>query len=147
MPDRVKHRTLAIPIIPMAGVALIITLMMMLAGDELMAHEDTPVNVPVARTMDRKTEDNITIVVLENPETGMKDYYYNDKPMSLEHVELKLRDTLTKGEPYMLIVLRADSTAPSQWVMELLSKVKKAGAQRVAISTKGAKGQTEEATE
>ncbi|MBN2380883.1 biopolymer transporter ExbD [candidate division WOR-3 bacterium] len=138
MPEHKQQRSLVLPIIPMAGVALIIVLMMMITAQELMAHENTEMNVPVAQPHERsrKTEDNVTVAVLENPTTNVKEYYYNDELMSLEHLELKLKDTIQKAEPGMLVVLRADSSAPSQWVLELLSKAKDAGAQRVAISTK-----------
>jgi len=138
MPERKEARSLGVPIIPMAGVALIIVLMMMITAQELMAHEDTPVNVPLAHTMQKKTEDNVTIAVMEVPPgSGEKQFFYNDEEMSLEHLQLKLKDTLTKAEVGMLVVIRADSTAPSEWVLELLGKAKESGAQRVALATKG----------
>ncbi|MBD3284990.1 hypothetical protein GF359_01315 [candidate division WOR-3 bacterium] len=145
MPERLEHRSLGVPIIPMAGVALVIVLMMMITAQELMSHEDTPVNVPQTETLQKKTEDAVTIAVMESPpNSGEKKFFYNDKEMSLDHLQIKLKDTLNKAEVGMLVVIRADSSAPSEWVIELLGKAKEAGAQRVALATKGHEAKKEE---
>lgn len=131
-------------IIPFAGVALIVVLMMMMTATQLLTHEETPVNVPRANTMERKTEENLTLALVgtkENPED--RRLYLNDSLMPLPYVERRVQQKMSE-DPYYLVVIRADREAPSQWVMDLLTMVKTAGAQRVALSTKRVKQETEE---
>ncbi len=131
-------------IMPMAAVALIIVLMMMMTATQLLTHEETPVEVPRANTMERKTEDNLTIALvgtMDNPED--RKLYLNDSLMSLPYIERRIQQKMSE-DPFYLVVIRADKSAPSQWVMDLLTMVKGAGAQRIALSTKRVK--TEEAT-
>ena len=123
-------------IVPMAGVALIVVLMMMMTATQLLTHEETPVEVPRANTMERKTEDNLTIALvgtMDNPEN--RKLYLNDSLMPLQLIERRIQQKMGE-DPYYLIVIRADKSAPSQWIMDLLTMVKGAGAQRVAVSTK-----------
>lgn len=141
-----RHLDLSLSIIPMAGVALIVVLMMMMTATQLLTHEDTPVLVPPANTMERKTEENLTIALIpdvNNPESDRK-LYLNDSLMTLQGIERRVQQKMSE-DPYYLVVIRADKSVPSQWVMELLSMAKTAGAQRVALSTKRQK--EEEATE
>lgn len=123
-------------IIPMAGVALIIVLMMMITATQLLTHEETQVEVPRANTMERSTEDNLTIALvgtMDNPVD--RKLYLNDSLMPLPSIERRIQQKMGE-DPYYLVVVRADKRAPSQWVMDLLTMVKGAGAQRVALSTK-----------
>ncbi|TKJ43477.1 hypothetical protein CEE36_03840 [candidate division TA06 bacterium B3_TA06] len=123
-------------IIPMAGVALIVVLMMMITATQLLTHEETQVEVPRANTMERTTEDNLTIALvgtMDNP--GDRKLYLNDSLMPLPSIERRIQQKMGE-DPYYLVVVRADKRAPSQWVMDLLTMVKGAGAQRVALSTK-----------
>ncbi|MEA3312384.1 MAG: biopolymer transporter ExbD [candidate division WOR-3 bacterium] len=131
-------------ITPMAGMALIVVVMMMMTATQLLTHEETPVEVPRANTMERKTEDNLTIALIGtmyNPED--RKLYLNDSLMPLPYIERRIQQKMSE-DPFYLIVIRADKSAPSQWVMDLLTMVKGAGAQRIALSTKRVK--TEEAT-
>ncbi len=123
-------------IMPMAAVALIIVLMMMMTATQLLTHEETPVEVPRANTMERKTEDNLTIALvgtMDNPED--RKLYLNDSLMPLPSIERRIQQKMNE-DPFYLVVIRADKSAPSQWVMDLLTMVKDAGAQRIALSTK-----------
>ncbi|TET23043.1 MAG: hypothetical protein E3J71_03915 [Candidatus Stahlbacteria bacterium] len=123
-------------IIPMAGVALIIVLMMMITATQLLTHEETQVEVPRANTMERTTEDNLTIALVGTmDDPGDRKLYLNDSLMPLPSIERRIQQKMGE-DPYYLVVVRADKRAPSQWVMDLLTMVKGAGAQRVALSTK-----------
>jgi biopolymer transport protein ExbD len=131
-------------ITPMAGMALIVVVMMMMTATQLLTHEETPVEVPRANTMERKTEDNLTIALvgtMDNPED--RKLYLNDSLMPMPYIERLIQQKMSE-DPFYLVVIRADKSAPSQWVMDLLTMVKGAGAQRIALSTKRIK--TEEAT-
>ncbi len=132
------ERSLMPDLTTMAGVALIIVLMMMMTAQQLLTSEDTPVEVPPAQTMERNTEENLTIAFRVN-EVGAKEYYLNDSLMSLEYIEQRVANKMGEDQ-YFLVVVRADKSSPSQWVLDLLRMVKKAGAQRVAVSTKRIKG-------
>lgn len=146
MLTRKEHRSLAPDIVPMAGVALLIVLMMMMTATQLLTHENVPVNVPVTTTMERKTEENLTIALRED-ELGEKEFYLNDSLMPLPAIE-RLVGNQVLEDSYFLIVIRADRDVPSQWVMDLLSMAREAGAQRIAISTKRKHEKpSEEATE
>jgi biopolymer transport protein ExbD len=127
-------------ITPMAGMALIVVVMMMMTATQLLTHEETP----RANTMERKTEDNLTIALvgtMDNPED--RKLYLNDSLMPMPYIERLIQQKMSE-DPFYLVVIRADKSAPSQWVMDLLTMVKGAGAQRIALSTKRIK--TEEAT-
>jgi len=135
MPARNQTRTLVPDIIPMAGVALILVLILMATAKDLLTHEGTPVDVPPANTTDRQPEENITVALsMKSPEEY--ELYYNDTLVaSIDQLERQVANALIR-EPYILVVVRADKQAPSQWVMDILAMAKRSGAQRVAISTK-----------
>jgi len=137
MVSKKEGRSLLPNIIPMAGVALLVVLMMMMTANQLLTHENVPVDVPYANTMERKTEENLTLALMVNTD-GTRDLYLNDSLMPQTTVERAISNKMS-ADPYFLVVIRADKSVPSQWVMDLLSMVREAGAQRVALSTKASK--------
>jgi len=134
MAERREMRSLVPDIIPMAGVALLVVLMLMMSAPQLLTHEATPVDVPYAQTIEKETEENYTIALL--PDRSLR---LNDRPAVKEDIEKALTDKLSE-DPYFLIVIRADRRVPEEWVMDILEMARKAGAQRVAIATKPKKG-------
>ncbi len=130
MAERRELASLVPDIIPMAGVALLIVLMLMMTAPQLLTHESTPVDVPYANTVERQTEENYTIALL--PDHSLK---LNDRSATKEEIEKALTDKLAE-DPYFLVVIRADRRVPEEWVMDLLAMARKAGAQRVAVATK-----------
>lgn len=137
MPSKKESRGLVPNIIPMAGVALLVVLMMMMTANQLLTHENVPVEVPYANTMERKTEENLTLALQVDP-SGTRNLYLNDSLLPQPAIERAITNKMS-ADPYYLVVIRADRSVPSQWVMDLLSMVREAGAQRVALSTKAAK--------
>lgn len=144
MAARRQARSLVPNIIPLAGVALLIVLMLMMTSTHLLTHERVKIQVPMAKTMQRRTEENLTIA-LAIDSMGQKRTYLNDSLMALSTIERVVANRLSE-EPYYLLVIRADRRIPFQSVMEVLSMVRQYGAQRIAISTKSPRKKAAEGT-
>jgi len=124
-----------VDILPMAAVALMVVLMMMILAPMTMTHTNTPVEVPKAHTAEAKTEENFTITY-----TTDQRLFINDQPVSAEDLENVVQQAVEK-DPYQLIVIRADKNVLHKDVLEILAKVKAAGAKRIACATKKPKGE------
>ncbi len=122
-----------VDILPMAAVALMVVLMMMIIAPMTMTHTNTPVEVPRAHTAETKTEENFTITY-----TIDQSLFINDQPISWEDFEKVVQQAVDK-DPYQLIVIRADRNVLHKNVLEILAKVKQAGAKRIACATKKSK--------
>ncbi len=122
-----------VDILPMAAVALMVVLMMMIIAPMTMTHTNTPVEVPRAHTAETKTEENFTITY-----TIDQSLFINDQPISWEDFEKVVQQAVDK-DPYQLIVIRADRNVLHKDVLEILAKVKQAGAKRIACATKKSK--------
>jgi len=119
-----------VDILPMAAVALMVVLMMMIIAPMTMTHTNTPVEVPKAHTAEAKTEENFTITY-----TLDKKLYINDQPISTDVFDSIVQQAVEK-DPYLLIVIRADKDVLHKDVLEILARVKQAGAKRIACATK-----------
>ncbi len=124
-----------VDILPMAAVALMVVLMMMILAPMTMTHTNTPVEVPKAHTAEAKTEENFTITY-----TTDQRIYINDQPIPREDFESIVQQAVVQ-DPYQLIVIRADRNVLHKDVLEILAKVKSAGAKRIACATKKPKGE------
>ncbi len=124
-----------VDILPMAAVALMVVLMMMILAPMTMTHTNTPVEVPQAHTAEAKTEENFTITY-----TIDQKIYINDQPVAPENFENIVQQAVAQ-DPYQLIVIRADRNVLHKDVLEILAKVKSAGAKRIACATKKPKGE------
>ncbi len=124
-----------VDILPMAAVALMVVLMMMVLAPMTMTHTNTPVEVPRAHTAEAKTEENFTITF-----TKEGHLYVNDQPILKEELDGILIKEIER-DPYKLIVIRADKDVFHRDVLEILARVKQAGAKRIACATKKPKGE------
>ncbi len=124
-----------VDILPMAAVALMVVLMMMILAPMTMTHTNTPVEVPKAHTAEAKTEENFTITY-----TADQRLFINDQFVSVDDFEGTVQQAVAK-DPYQLIVIRADKNVLHKDVLEILAKVKSAGAKRIACATKKPKGE------
>lgn len=137
MPSRRKMREGSTNVFLMAAVALMVLLFMIMAAPSTMIHEGTAVEVPRAMTTEQHTEDNITVALtaddklLVNDEEKTKDGRPWDLKTVGETVSAKMQE-----DPFFLVVIRADRGALHEWVLDVLSTVKDAGAKRIAIATK-----------
>lgn len=124
-------KTASIDILPMAAVGLILVLVMMMIAPMVMAHNDTPVTVPLARTSERKVEENVTITYTTGRELLLNDVRYDDLFDLEGQIEMELiRD------PYVLVVVRADKEVLHSEVLDILAMARRAGALRIACATK-----------
>lgn len=126
-------KSASIDILPMAAIGLILVLVMMVIAPMTMAHNDTPVTVPLARTAERKVEENVTISY-----TLARELLVNDVPaLDLAAVENRLEQEIAR-DPYVLVVVRADRDVLHSEVLDILAMARRAGALRIACATKRA---------
>jgi len=123
-----------INILPLACVGLMLVLMMMVIGPMIMTHTQTPVDVPKAHTAETKIEENITVTY-----TIDSRLFVNDVEIAPEQLINAVTSELEK-DPYQLVVIRADKNVLHKDVLEILSKVKKCGAKRIACAIKKSDG-------
>ncbi len=119
-------------LLPMAGVALLVLIMLMMGAPDLMSKTSVKVNVPKAHVMETELEDAITLTLTRDGQV----YLYDD-PIDRR----KLRDTIrilqlqdTVAPFYRLVIIRADEGVAFGQVLELLDASKKAGSKRVALA-------------
>lgn len=126
-------KSVSIDILPMAAIGLILVLVMMVIAPMTMAHNDTPVTVPLARTAERKVEENVTISYTIDRMLLVNDVPYSD----LEAVHSRLEREIAR-DPYLLVVIRADKDVLHSEVLDILATARQAGALRIACATKRA---------
>jgi len=123
-------RVTNINILPVACVGLLLVIMMIIVAPMVVSYSKTPVNVPQARTAERKVENEIVISYTQD-----KKLFLNDIPINLAVLKEKLKEELGK-DPYRLVVIRADKKLSYGEVMEIIALAKETGAKRLACSTK-----------
>jgi biopolymer transport protein ExbD len=119
-----------IEITPLVGVALILVIVFMVTSPLMMTPVQMDVNLPKAKTVEAKSESNITITVAQNGEMALNETEYFSKSA----METGLRKAL-KEHPNRLVVIRADKDTTHGVVLQFLGMAKKAGAVRIAIAT------------
>jgi biopolymer transport protein ExbD len=118
-----------IDITPLVGVALILVIVFMVTSPLMMTSADLGIDLPKARTVEAKSESNITISISKENFLAL-----NDKEVNLQELEKELVKIL-KAQPSRLVVIRADRNTTHLAVLELLKVAKRAGARRLAIAT------------
>jgi biopolymer transport protein ExbD len=117
-------------ILPMACVGLILVLIMMVVSPLVVTRNQTVVDVPEARTAERKVENDVTITMKSD-----RSLFLNDSTVAdLEQLASLVASRVT-SDPYVLVVVRADKECLNTWVLDLLSTAKRAGAVRIACAT------------
>lgn len=118
-----------IEITPLIGVALILVIVFMVTSPLMMTPLDMNVDLPKAKTVEAKSESNITISVsMENI------LALNEKQLTFEQLSVELTQMIAE-HPDRLVVIRADKSLTHRVVLDLLSMAKKAGAKKLAIAT------------
>ena len=95
----------------------------------MMTPVDLGINLPKAKTVEAKSQTNITISCSRNQEFALNETQVN---ISLLGNEL---EKLIKKYPKRLVVIRADKNVKHKQVLRLLSIAKESGATRIAIAT------------
>jgi len=118
-------------ILPMACVGLILVLVMMMISPMVVTHTRTPVSVPAAHTGQREVQNDISIVMTRDGQ-----YRFDDEPVAnLQEVGDRVAAAVA-GDPYILVVIRADKECYGNQVLDILAAAKKAGAVRIVCATK-----------
>lgn len=119
-------------LLPMAGAALLILMMLMVSAPAIISKSSVKVKLPQAHIVEAELEENIAITYTKDGRL-----FLNDKPISID----TLMDTVKKLEeedkefPYMkLVLIRADEDVHFGEVAKILELTKKSGARRVAFA-------------
>lgn len=118
-----------IDITPLVGVALILVIIFIVTTPLIMAPIDMDIDLPDAATVEAKSEVNITISLTQQGHLAL-----NEDKIDSNRLEQLLKEKLSEG-PKRLVVIRADKNVLHKNILSLLSLVKKAGAQNIAIAT------------
>ncbi len=119
-----------IDVTPLVGVALILVIIFVVTAPLIMAPIDMEIDLPKAATVGAKSEANITISF-----TKQRHLALNENKIHSNQLEPLLKEKLSE-DPNRLVVIRADKNVLHKEILSLLSRVKKAGAQNIAIATK-----------
>jgi biopolymer transport protein ExbD len=118
-----------VDITPLVGVALILVIVFMVTSPLMMVPTNLDIDLPKARTVEAKSESNITIS------------FSSDKIIALNETEIPI-DQLTgelskllKDHPERLVVIRADKNLTHREVLNVLGMAKRAGATKMAVAT------------
>ena len=118
-----------IDVTPLVGVALILVIIFVVTAPLIMAPIDMEIDLPKAATVEAKSEANITISF-----TKQRHLALNENKIHSNQLEPLLKEKLSE-DPNRLVVIRADKNVLHKEILSLLSRVKKAGAQNIAIAT------------
>lgn len=118
-----------IDITPLVGVALILVIVFMVTSPLMMIPVDLNIELPKAKTVEAKSEKNITISISHDNILAL-----NDRVISFKDLENGLAKLLEKN-PDRLVVIRADKNVKHKQVLDILTITKHAGASRLAIAT------------
>lgn len=117
-----------INVTPMVDVALVLLVIFMVTTP-LMFNESFKIKLPTAVSADAQPEVKLTISVTKENEV-----YLNGKPVTLERLTAVIAPKLEASSD-KTVVIKADKHVYHGTVVQLLDICKKAGAQRLAIST------------
>jgi len=118
-------------ILPIAAVGLTLVLIMMVISPLVESQNNTPVNLPRSHSSERKIENSVQITYTEDGRLLV-----NDQPIASLS---ELGDSIVgkvKKDPYIMIVVRADTTVMTWQVLDILSTVRRAGGLRIVAATK-----------
>ncbi len=119
-----------IDITPLVGVALILVIVFMVTSPLMMTPVDMDINLPKAKTVEAKSESNITITYSLDGKVALNENEF----ATLDELEAGLKQKLEE-HPDRLVVIRADKNVTHKHILELLILAKKAGATHIAIAT------------
>ena len=118
-----------IDITPLVGVALILVIVFMVTSPLMMTPVDLGIQLPKAKTIEAKSQTNITISCSKNQQFAI-----NEIQIDFNHLQNQLKHMIQKY-PQRLVVIRADKQVKHKTVLKLLAIAKQAGAKKIAIAT------------
>jgi biopolymer transport protein ExbD len=118
-----------VDITPLIAVALILVIVFMTTSPLMMVPLNLEIDLPKARTVEAKSESNITVSITRDHLIAL-----NETEIQLANLQEVLSE-MVKEHPERLVVIRADKNVNHQWVLDLLTIAKRAGATRLAVAT------------
>jgi len=118
-----------VDITPLVGVALILVIVFMVTSPLMMTPTNLDIDLPKARTVEAKSESNITISYSFDKILAL-----NENEITIAELEPRLKQILEKNRD-RLVVIRADKNLTHREVLDILTITKRAGAVRIAIAT------------
>jgi biopolymer transport protein TolR len=116
---------------PIIDVALVLVIILMVTAP-MMAVSNLPVDLPQARTREAERERNLSITLGRDGRVAI-----DDQDVAADTLRMALARRLAKpGDEDLLVVVRADASAPYARVRRLLDEARSAGARRLAIATR-----------
>lgn len=128
--DAMEEPISKVDITLLVGVALILVIVFMVTSPLMMTPVDMEINLPRAKTVEAKSESNITISYSNDGKLALNE----DAIASFPALAAQLKKRVAE-HPDRLVVIRADKNVTHNIVLELLGTAKKAGATRIAIAT------------
>ena len=118
-----------IDITPLVGVALILVIVFMVTSPLMVSSPDLDIDLPKAKTIETKSQTNITISISKENAIAL-----NDKQVNFSILQSELSKMITK-HPDRLVIIRADKKVKHDKILRLLNVAKKAGATHLALAT------------
>jgi len=115
---------------PIIDVALVLVIILLVTAP-LISVADLPVNLPLAHTREAESQRNVSVTLGRNGELAV-----DDRVVTADGLRDALARKLQDQGADVLVVVRADSDAPSGRVRALLDEARAAGARRLAIATR-----------
>jgi biopolymer transport protein ExbD len=118
---------------PIIDVALVLVIILLVTAP-MMSVADLPVDLPTAHTREAEDERNLSITMAADGQLAL-----DETPLAEAQLPGALAAKLAeKGNQDVLVVIRADTSAPYEQVGALMETARRAGAKRVAIATRQA---------
>lgn len=114
---------------PLVGVALILVIVFIVTSPLIMAPVDMDIRLPKAATVAAKSQTSITISLTSDLRLAInEDWIRNNQFESILQRELQ-------KHPDGLVVIRADKDVRHKRILHILSQIKNAGANKIALAT------------
>jgi biopolymer transport protein ExbD len=116
---------------PIIDVALVLVIILLVTAP-MLSVADLGVNLPQAHTREAEDERNVSVTLGTDGRLAV-----DDAVVRPDQLRARLAARLAEpGNERVLVVIRADSSAPYAVVRRLLEDARAAGAQRIAIATR-----------
>ena len=115
---------------PIIDVALVLVIILIVTAP-LLSAADLPVRLPEARTREAENQRNVSVTLANDGELAV-----DDRRVSFVELRGAIAARIAEQGEDVLVVVRADSTAPYAQVRGVLDEARGAGAQRLAIATR-----------